>query len=149
MTTSRLPHVLWVLLGVISVFGMWFAWSTPGAFALFGSIAAAFVLWHFLGARGSWMALIVVGFGMAGLLGWQAATSSRCPADGQKVFLKENKPPVGCAEMRTSAAAMAVFFAFVGGLGIGAPLYARSVRRDEERDAELARTAPEGEAGAV
>lgn len=134
MKTGRTPHLLWAILGAVSIAGMWFAWSALGAVALFGSIGMAFVMWHFLGSRGSWMALVVVGFGMSGLLGWQAVSGNRCPPDGQKVFLKEGKPPVGCDEMRTSAAAMAVFFMFVAGLGIGAPLYARSVLRDENTE---------------
>jgi hypothetical protein len=98
---------------------------------MFGCIAAAFVMWYRLGSRGSWMALIVMGAGMSGLLGWQAATGSRCPAPGTKVFLKANKPPVDCTEIRTSAGSMSVFFALVALLGIGAPFYARSLRDDD------------------
>lgn len=128
-TTSRAPHVAWLALGAVTVPAAWYAWSVPGGIALFAAIAAAFALWHVCGSRGSWMALIVIGFGMSGLLGWQAATGSRCPADGTRVFLKLNKPSVDCAEIRASAATMSAFFGLVGLLGVGAPIYARRVER--------------------
>lgn len=123
--TSRAPHVAWFLLGAVTIPAAWYAWSLPGGIVLFAAIAAAFVLWHVSGARGSWVALIVIGVGMSGLLGWQAATGARCPADGTKVFLKENKPPIGCNDVRASATTMSVFFGLVGIIGIGAPLYGR------------------------
>lgn len=125
------PYAAWGLLGAIAIPSMWFAWSLPGAIGLFGGIAAAFGLWYKLGSRGSWLALLVMGAGMSGILGWQAATGSRCPEPGTKVFLKLNKPPVDCTEIRTSAASMSAFFAMIALLGIGAPLYARSMREDE------------------
>ncbi len=124
-------HVAWTILGVLAVPGLWFAWSLPGAIVMFGCIAAAFVLWNRLGSRGSWLALIIVGAGMAGVLGWQAATGSRCPAPGTTVFLKEGKPPVGCTEIRASAASMAAFFGLVALIGIAAPIYARTAGDDD------------------
>lgn len=136
---TRVPHVAWALLGVVAVPAAWFAWSLPGGIALFGAIAASFVLWHVFGSRGSWMALVVIGVGMSGLLGWQAATGARCPADGTKVFLKENKPPIGCSDVRASATAMSAFFGIVALLGIGAPIYAR---RLDENSADLADDEP-------
>jgi hypothetical protein len=126
-TNSRLPHVAWALLGIATVPAAWYAWSLPGGIALFAAIVAAFVLWHLCGSRGAWMALIVIGVGMSGLLGWQAATGSRCPADGTRVFLKVDKPSVDCAEIRASAATMSAFFGLVALLGVGAPIYARRV----------------------
>jgi hypothetical protein len=128
--TSRRPHVIWATLGAISIPAMWWSWSIPGAIVMFSCIIAAFVLWSRLGSRGSWMALVVMGVGMCVLLGWQAATGSRCPAPGTKVFLKVDKPPVDCTEIRTSAASMSAFFGLVALLGLGAPIYARSMRED-------------------
>ena len=124
-------HMAWAILGLLAVPGLWFAWSLPGAIVMFGCIGGAFVLWNRLGSRGSWLALVIVGAGMAGLLGWQAVTGSRCPEAGTKVFLKEGKPPVGCDEIRASAGSMAAFFALIMGIGIGAPIYARSMRETE------------------
>lgn len=131
-STSRsfLPHVVWALLGASSIPAMWWAWSLPGAAAMFALIALAFVLWSRLGPRGSWMALVVMGLGMGGLLGWQAATGSRCPEPGTRVFLKLNKPPVDCGEIRASAASMAALFGLVALIGIGAPIYARTMPDD-------------------
>jgi hypothetical protein len=129
-TTSLVPHLAWLLLGAVTIPAAWYAWSLPGGIALFTAIAASFVLWHVFGSRGSWVALIVIGVGMSGLLGWQAATGARCPADGTKVFLKENKPPIGCSDVRASATTMSAFFGMVALIGIGAPLYARRVERD-------------------
>jgi hypothetical protein len=135
-------HVAWGLLGLVAVPAMWYAWSLPGAIAMFACIGAAFVLWSRLGSRGSWLALIVVGLGMGGVLGWQAVTGSRCPEGDTKVFLKADKPPVGCDELRASAGSMAAFFLLLAGIGIGAPLYARSARAEDEEieggDAPLA-----------
>jgi hypothetical protein len=131
---SRRPHVAWALLGAASIPAMWFAWSWPGALAMFACIAAAFVMWHRLGPRGSWLALVVMGAGMCGLLGWQAATGSRCPPAGTKVYLKVGKPPVDCTEIRASAASMSMFFGLVALLGLGAPAYARMLRSDQEPD---------------
>lgn len=130
-TTSRVPHLAWGLLGAVTVPAAWYAWSVPGGIVLFGAIAAAFVLWHLFGSRGSWMALIMLGIGMSGILGWQAATGSRCPEPGTRVFLKLNKPSVDCAEIRASAGTMSAFFGLVALLGIGAPIYARRVGRDD------------------
>jgi hypothetical protein len=134
--TDRRPHVAWGLLGAVAIPALWFAWSLPGAAVMFACIAAAFVMWNRLGSRGSWMALVVMGLGMSGLLGWQAATGSRCPAPGTRVFLKENKPPVDCTEIRASAASMSAFFGLVALLGIGAPLYARSMRNELADDVD-------------
>ncbi len=128
--TSRIPHLAWFVLGAVTIPAAWYAWSLPGGIALFAAIAAAFGLWHVFGARGSWIALIVIGVGMGGLLGWQAATGSRCPADGTRVFLKLNKPSVDCAEIRASAGAMSAFFGLIAIMGIAAPIYARRVERD-------------------
>lgn len=83
------------------------------------------------------MALIVVGLGMSGVLGWQAVTGSRCPVEGTKVFLKADKPPVGCDEVRASAAVMGVFFAMIALIGMAAPLYARGIDDDGEDGDDL------------
>jgi hypothetical protein len=125
-------HLLWGLLGLVSIPALWFAWSLPGAAVMFGAIVAAFVMWNRMGSRGSWVALVVLGVGMGGLLGWQAATGSRCPAPGTEVFLKANKPPVDCTEIRASAGSMAAFFLLVALLGAGAPIYARSMREADD-----------------
>ncbi len=125
---SRLPHLAWGVLGALTIPAAWYAWSLPGGAAMFAAILAAFALWHVVGARGSWVALVVLGVGMSGLLGWQAATGARCPADGTRVFLKVNKPSVDCTEIRASAASMSAFFGLVALLGVGAPLYARRTR---------------------
>ncbi|MCB0877799.1 MAG: hypothetical protein KDC46_02310 [Thermoleophilia bacterium] len=127
-------HLAWGILGAVSIPALWYAWSLPGAVVMFACIGAAFVLWNRLGSRGAWVTLIVLGLGMGGLLGWEAVTGSRCPADGTKVYLAVGKPAVGCDEMRASAASMAMFFLLIGGIGIGAPLYARSVRDETELD---------------
>lgn len=130
-----LRHLAWAALGAAAIPALWWAWAIPGMVAMFVAIGLAFVMWHVLGPRGSWMALVVMGAGMAGLLGWQAATGSRCPAEGTRVFLKENKPSVDCAEIRANAGAMAALFGLVALLGLGAPFYARSIPDDDhDRD---------------
>ena len=118
-------HVAWALLGTAMGLGGWYAWSVAGRLGLFGSIALAFAMWRWLGPRGSWLALVTLGLGMSGVLGWQSVTGARCPAPGTKIFLKEGKPPVSCDEIRASAAAMSMFFGLVGVIGIAAPFYAR------------------------
>ena len=123
----RWPHAAWAVLGAVSVVCLWYAWSLPGGIGMFACIWLAFVMWNRLGPRGSWMALVVLGAGMSGVLGWQAVTGSRCPDAGTKVFLKENKPPIGCADVRASAGVMSVFFGLVALIGIAAPIYARSI----------------------
>jgi hypothetical protein len=129
-------HLVWAALGGIGALGLWFAYSPLGAAALFVAIGAPFVLWRLLGPRGSWLALVVLGVGMAGVLGWQAATGSRCPPEGTTVVLEEDKPPVSCDEIRASAGAMGVFFALLALGGALAPVYARRVlaRLPEEED---------------
>lgn len=47
------PHLAWTLLGAASVACMWFAWSLPGGIGMFVCIGLAFVMWRFLGSRGS------------------------------------------------------------------------------------------------
>lgn len=78
------------------------------------------------------MALIVIGLGMGGILGWQAATGSRCPQNNGKVYMRLDRPPVDCKQIKASAASLSIFFFLVAGLGLGAPLYARSVEGVEE-----------------
>lgn len=134
MTRGVRPHLVWGSLGAVAVPALWYAWSLPGMAVMFGAIAMAFVLWRRMGPRGSWVALIALGLGMSGVLGWQAATGSRCPEGGAKVFLDEDKPPVGCAEIRASAATMSAFFALVALIGIGAPLYARGMEDGSDLD---------------
>jgi hypothetical protein len=131
MRSGRRPHVAWAVLGLLSVASMWFAASVPGAIGIFVCIGAAFALWYGLGSRGSWMALVVIGLGMGGVLGWQAASGARCPAAGTKVFLREDRAPIGCRDVRASAGVMAIFFMLIAGIGIGAPIYARSIPEDE------------------
>lgn len=135
MTRSFRPHLVWGLLGAVAVPSLWYAWSVPGAAAMFACIGLAFVFWYRMGQRGSWMALVLMGAGMSGLLAWQAATGSRCPEGDTRVFLKPNKPPIGCTDVRASAGAMSVFFGMVALIGLGAPLYARSMRDDEDHAA--------------
>lgn len=141
---SLAPHAAWALLGVASIPAMWWAWSLPGAAAMFALIVVAFVLWNRLGSRGSWMALIVMGVGMGGLLGWQAATGSRCPEPGTRVYLRAFKPSVDCTEIRRNAASMAVLFGLVALFGVGAPFYARL----EKFDADSGSTDASGDASA-
>lgn len=119
-------HVAWGLLGLVGALGMWFAWTVAGAIAMFAAIGAAFVLWKLLGSRGSWMALVVLGLGMSGVLGWQAATGARCPKPGTSVYLRLDRPKVNCEQIRTSAGVMAVLFGVIGLVGIAAPIYART-----------------------
>lgn len=128
---GRGRHVAWAALGAASIPALWWAWSLPGAAAMFTLIVAAFVLWERLGPRGSWMALVVMGIGMSGLLGWQAATGSRCPEPGTRVYLKAFKPAVDCSEIRASAASMAALFGLVALIGLGAPLYARTMPEED------------------
>jgi hypothetical protein len=129
------PHAIWALLGVVSVACLWYAWTLPGGIGMFACIGAAFALWYTLGSRGSWMALVVVGLGMGGLLGWQASTGARCPEAGTKVFLREDRAPIGCQDVRASAGVMAIVFMLLAGIGIGAPIYARTAD-DEPPPAE-------------
>lgn len=140
---SFMPHVVWTALGAASIPAMWWAWSLPGGAAMFALIGLAFVLWNRLGSRGSWMALVVIGAGMSGLLGWQAATGSRCPEPGTRVYLRAFKPSVDCTEIRTNAASMAVLFGLVALIGIGAPFYARLEKFDADAaDSEAATSDP-------
>jgi len=126
------PHWAWGVLGAVAVPSLWFAWSVPGATAMLLAIVAAFVLWRRSGSTGMWVSLIVIGLGMGGVLGWQAVTGDRCPAAGTKVFLKEGKPPIGCDDVRASAATMGSFFALIALIGVGIPLYGRR-RADEDQ----------------
>jgi hypothetical protein len=112
--------------------GMWFAWSVAGAIALFVSICACFITWYRVGSRGAWVAAIVVGTIMTSVLTWQAATGARCPASGERVILKEGKPPVSCSEIRASAGAMAAFFGIVALIGVAAPFYARRLPEPDD-----------------
>jgi hypothetical protein len=121
------PHLVWGVLGAVAAACMWFAWSLPGGIGMFACIGLAFLLWHVLGPRGSWVALVVVGVSMSGILGWQAVTGSRCPEAGTKVFLRADRAPIGCTDVRASAGAMSVFFGLIALIGLGAPLYVRSL----------------------
>jgi hypothetical protein len=128
----RWPHPLWAALGAVSAACMWYAWSLPGGIGMFVCIGLAFLMWHRLGSRGSWLALIVVGVAMSSVLGWQAVTGSRCPHGDDKVFLRADRAPIGCTDVRASAAVMSAFFGIIALIGIAAPLYARSM--DDEPD---------------
>ncbi len=132
MTAGRRPHAIWATLGLVAIPSMWFAYTVLGAIGMFSCIGLAFLLWHRLGSRGSWMALVVVGLGMSGLLGWQAVTGARCPEPGKKVFLKADKPPVGCAEFRAVAGVMGTFFLLLAIGGAAAPFYARRLEDEPE-----------------
>lgn len=125
MTRGLRQHAAWGLLGAVAVPSLWYAWSVPGALLMFACIGLAFVLWYTIGSRGSWVALVVVGAGMSGLLAWESSTGSRCPEGDSRVQLKEGKPEVGCDELRASAAAMGVFFGLVALFGLAVPIYAR------------------------
>jgi hypothetical protein len=132
VTSGRRPYVAWAVLGALSVVSMWFAASVPGAIGIFACIGAAFALWYGVGSRGWWLALVVVGFGMGGLLGWQALHGgSRCPAAGTKVFMSANRAPISCRDVRASAAVMAIFFMLLAGIGIGVPIHTGSTSDDE------------------
>ncbi|MCW2925020.1 MAG: hypothetical protein JWM98_2424 [Thermoleophilia bacterium] len=135
MSTGLRAHAMWTLFGLASIASMWFAYTAPGAVAMFVLIGLAFLLWYGLGSRGSWMALIVIGLGMGGLMGWQAVSDSRCPKPGTKVFLKADKPPVGCDEFRAVAGTMAVFCLLLALGGVAAPFYAR--RPDDDAGDDL------------
>ena len=125
MNRGLRPHLIWGLLGICLAAGMWFAWSIPGAIVMFAAIGMAFVLWYRMGSRGSWVALITVGLCMSSVLGWQAATGSRCPEGDREVFMRTDRPPIDCTDVRSSAASMAVFFGIIALIGIAAPLYSR------------------------
>lgn len=79
-------HAAWALLGAGSVASLWWAWSIFGAIGLFSCIGLAFLMWYRMSHQGAWVAVAILGLGMAGVLGWQAATSARCPAAGTKVY---------------------------------------------------------------
>ncbi|MCW2955176.1 MAG: hypothetical protein JWO69_45 [Thermoleophilia bacterium] len=139
METAAHPirnHVAWAVLGGVAAAGMWTAYSIPGAIAMFAAIGLAFLMWHKLGRRGSWLALVVMGFAMGGMLAWQAVEGTRCPAPGERIIIKDGKPPVSCDEIRASAGSMAMFFFLIAGIGVGAPLYARK-DDDAPDDGEL------------
>lgn len=125
-------HLAWAALGAMAAIGMWTAYSIPGALAMFAAIGLAFIMWNKLGPRGSWMALVVLGLGMGGVLGWQAAEGSRCPGPDEKIIIKDGKPPVSCDEIRASAGSMSLFFLLIGSMGIAAPFYARSRPKDDD-----------------
>lgn len=121
------PHLIWGTLGVVLAGCMWWAWSLPGGLGMFACIALAFVLWYRMGPRGSWVAVVAVGVIMSSILGWQAVTGSRCPAPGTEVFLRIDRAPIGCDDVRASAAVMATFFAIIAAMGAFAPVYARKL----------------------
>ena len=137
MSTYR-GHVAWGTLGVAGATGLWFAGFWWGAILMFVSIALAFVMWNRLGPTGSWVALVTLGALMTGVNSYEAVTGSRCPADGQKVFLKANKPPAGCDEMRAGAGSMAAFFLFVTIMGAAAPVYLRRLEAEPTSDEDPA-----------
>lgn len=134
MNTSVRNHLVWGVLGATLTAGMWWAWSIPGAAVMFAAIGMAFVLWYRMSSQGAWVALAVMGVAMSSILGWQAATGARCPAGGTKVFLKVDKPPVGCDEIRASAGSMSAFFGIIAMLAIGTPIYVRRLEAADDFD---------------
>lgn len=118
-------HGVWILVGLAIGVGGWTAYTPIGAVGLLGGIAAAFIVWRVTHGRGAWVAAVVVGLGLAGLLGWQAVTGSRCPGAGERVELRANSGAATCDELRAGVASMAMFFALIGALGVAWPFYAR------------------------
>ncbi|MBC7460216.1 MAG: hypothetical protein H7287_02535 [Thermoleophilia bacterium] len=119
-------HAAWGLLGLAATASLWWAGTVPGAIGLFVVIGLAFVMWHFLGSRGAWMAVLLLGVIMSSLTGWQAITSARCPGAGDELVMSVTKPGVNCAQLRASAASMSVLFAF---FALIAALTPRTVRK--------------------
>jgi hypothetical protein len=112
-------HAAWALVGAGVAVGFWESWHIAGATLLLGSIVAAFVVARLIGFSHAWVALLVCGVLMSGVLVWATVTSARCPEEGTKVLVKAGKPAVTCDELRTSYSAMAVVFALIAGMGIG------------------------------
>ena len=121
----RAAKLWWAALALAALPSLWWVWSMPGAVAVFALIGAAFPLWRFTRGRGAWVCVAILGLGLSGVLTWQAFTGEHCPAAGTKVFLKEDRPPIGCSDVRQSAAVMAIFFGLVGFAGLAAPFYTR------------------------
>jgi hypothetical protein len=112
-------HIAWGATGLAMAAGGWFAFEMWGAVLLLGAIAVAFVLGWKYGADHAWPAMALGGLALAGVLAWAAATGARCPEPGEKMFIKNNKPPVTCADMRASYVTMATLFGLLGLAGIG------------------------------
>lgn len=132
MSRRLRPHLAWGLLGAIAVPSLWYAATVPGALAMFACIGLAFVLWYRMTPRGAWVAMVLLGAGMSGLLAWHAAAGSRCPQGDTKVTLKEGKPPAGCEDIRAGMAAASGLFALLALLGLAAPSYVRNLREPAE-----------------
>lgn len=132
-------HILWALLGLMGAAGMFWAATWIGVAAMFAAIGLAFVFWYRLGSRGSWMAMIMLGIGIAIPTTVMAVTGAgRCPDGNTKVVLKKGQPPVNCTQIRTGAASMAVMFWLITIVGIAAPIYASRIP-DEEPEEDEAR----------
>lgn len=134
-------HIAWGLLGLAMAASFWYAGTVVGALSLFVVIGLAFVLWHYLGARGAWMAVLLLGTVMSSLTGWQAITSARCPGAGDELVMSLSKPGVDCAQLRASAASMSVLFGFFAVMAAAAPFYWRRAQAKAAAEAPEADTA--------
>ncbi|MCW2950201.1 MAG: hypothetical protein JWN41_1214 [Thermoleophilia bacterium] len=135
-TTGYRNHVAWGLLGLAATASLWWAGTVPGAIGLFAVIGLAFVMWHFLGSRGAWMAVLLLGVIMSSLTGWQAITSARCPGAGDELVMSVTKPGVDCSQLRASAASMSLMFGFFAIMAAAAPFYARKARATADETAD-------------
>ncbi|MCW2971733.1 MAG: hypothetical protein JWN72_6 [Thermoleophilia bacterium] len=131
-TTGYRNHVAWGLLGLAATASLWWAGTVPGAIGLFAVIGLAFVMWHFLGGRGAWMAVLLLGALMSSLTGWQAITSARCPGAGDELVMSLTKPGVDCSQLRASAASMSVLFGFFAVMAALTPRTVRKARAQAE-----------------
>ena len=135
----RSQRLLWGALGLLLAVGMLATGSAIGAVLLFVVIALWFVAWHLYGGREIWVALLVGGTLMTGILGWAAVTSAGCPTGTDRVMLKAGKPSVDCEEIRAGYVSMAAFFIVAAMIGAALPGIQR--RRDQdELDARTAHT---------
>ena len=128
-------HLAWGLLGIAGAASFWYAGTVVGAISLFVVIGMAFVLWHFLGSRGSWVAVLLLGGIMSSLTGWQAITSARCPGAGDELVMSLTKPGVNCDQLRASAASMSVLFGFFAIMAAAVPFYARRTPTTDDDEA--------------
>jgi hypothetical protein len=103
-------RIAWIAIGFELAAGLWTSWHPVGAVVLVGAIVAfAAMVWRRKGAY-AWLGLGVCGLAMTAVLGWAALTSARCPAAGEGLEIRPNKPLVMCAELRSSETAMAIMF---------------------------------------
>ncbi len=109
-------------MGVAGAASLATASTVWGAAAMFVVIGLIFVGWRYTGGEFAWAGLVVCGVLMCGVLSWAYSTEYGCPAKTggveKRLTLEDDKPTVGCKEIKGSYRSMAMLFAGVGAVGL-------------------------------